>query len=236
MGKSLIQQRRGKGTARFRAPSFNYKGEAKHPNFTEISGKVVDFVKCRGHSAPLAVIEYDNGLIGLNVAPMGITVGEKVSIGQNAGLKSGNTLTLKDIPEGTQIYNIEGKPGDGGRFARAGGTFATVISRSEKRVVVALPSKKNKEFNPSCRASIGVLAGAGRLEKPLVKAGNKHFKMKAKNKMWPKVSATSMNAAMHPFGGGRSSKKNMPYTTSRLAPPGRKVGRIAAKRTGRKKK
>lgn len=235
MGKSLLQQRRGKGGPRFRAPSFNYKGEAKHRHISEASGKVIDIVKCRGHSAPLAVVEYTDGMINLSIAPTGVKVGDEISQGANAEAKVANTLSLKNIPEGTLIYNIESQPGDGGKFVRTGGSAAKVISKTETKIVVEFPSKKKKIFNPNCRATIGTIAGGGRLEKPMLKAGNKFFAMKAKNKFWPKMSATSLNAVQHPYGGGRSSKKNMPYTTSRNAPAGRKVGRIAAKRTGRKK-
>lgn len=235
MGKSLLQQRRGKGGPRFRAPSFSYKGEAKHRNIGDANGRIIDFVKCRGHSAPLAVIEYEDGMINLSLAPEGIKVGDNISQGTNAQLNSGNTLILKDIPEGTSIFNIESQPGDGGKFVRSGGTAAKLISKTATKIVVEFPSKKKKIFNPNCRASIGIIAGGGRLEKPMVKAGTKFFQMKMKNKFWPKMSATSLNAVQHPYGGGRSSKKNMPYTTARTAPPGRKVGRIAAKRTGRKK-
>ena len=127
-------------------------------------------------------------------------------------------------------------PGDGGKFARASGTFAKIVSKSAGRVIVVLPSKKQKMFKPECRATIGVLAGGGREEKPFLKAGMKYFKMKAKNKVWPKVCGQSMNAVDHPHGGSRSSQKNYPYVVSRNAPPGAKVGSISGRRTGRKKK
>jgi len=79
-----------------------------------------------------------------------------------------------------------------------------------------------------------MIAGSGRTEKPLLKAGNKFHKMKAKNKMWPIVSGNSMNAVSHPFGSKKSNSKGRPTQSSRNAPPGRKVGKIAPRRTGRK--
>ena len=102
-------------------------------------------------------------------------------------------------------------------------------------IVVELPSKKKKVLNPQCRASIGVVAGGGRKEKPFIKAGNKFKAMKARSKLYPKVCGQSMNAVDHPHGGTRSSKKNYPYTVSRHTPPGAKVGKIASRRTGKKK-
>ena len=65
---------------------------------------------------------------------------------------------------------------------------------------------------------------------------NKYYAMKAKNKMWPQVSGTSMNSVDHPFGGSSSHAKGIPTQASRNSPPGRKVGKIAPKRTGRRKR
>ena len=83
---------------------------------------------------------------------------------------------------------------------------------------------------------MGVIGGSGRTEKPFLKAGTRYFAMTAKNKVWPKVSGTSMNSVNHPFGGRSSHAKGIPTQSSRSAPPGRKVGKIAPKRTGRKKR
>jgi len=133
------------------------------------------------------------------------------------------------------IYNIESNPGDGGKLVRSSGTFARVVSQLKNKVVVQLPSKKTKEFNPDCRAIIGSVAGSGRLEKPLLKAGTRHHKMKARNKLYPITSGVSMNAVDHPFGGSKSSHKGRPTTARKNAPPGRKVGMVRARKTGRGK-
>ena len=103
-------------------------------------------------------------------------------------------------------------------------------------IVVELPSSKRRTFMPDCRAIIGTIAGGGRTEKPFLKAGTRHFKMKAKNKFYPIVSGISMNAVAHPFGGKGSHTKGRPTQASRNAPPGRKVGSIAPRRTGRTKR
>jgi len=83
------------------------------------------------------------------------------------------------------------------------------------------------------RATIGVIAGGGRLEKPLLKAGAAYWKWSAKSYWWPRVRGLAMNPVSHPHGGGRHVGR--PTTVSRNAPPGRKVGHIAARRTGRRK-
>ncbi|NOZ81216.1 MAG: 50S ribosomal protein L2 [DPANN group archaeon] len=239
MGKNLIQQARGKGSPTYRAPSFKYKGRAKHLSLMkegQMEGKVVDLITCRGHSTPLTRIVWANGEKTLGLAVDGILVGQKVSAGQSVQVTSGNILSLADIPEGSLVNNIESHPGDGGKFVRASGTFARVVGKSDGKVTLLLPSKKEKIFNESCRATIGVLAAGGRPEKPFYKAGRKYFKMKAKNKLYPKVSGVAMNSVDHPFGGSSSAHKGRPTLSSKNAPPGRKVGKLRPRRTGIRKK
>jgi len=237
MGKNLIQQARGKGSPRYRSPYFRFKGKAEFVEHGKesISGEVIDLVHCAGHSSPLALIKYDNGEETYLQAPEGIRVGATVKSGINVEINIGNVLPLKNMPEGTSIYNVESVPGDGGKFVRSSGTFAKIITKMSDKVIVQLPSNKTKNFNPNCRAAIGIVAGSGRKEKPFLKAGTRYYAMKAKNKLWPQVSGTSMNSVDHPFGGSSSSIKGRPTQSSRNAPPGRKVGKIAPRRTGRKK-
>ena len=239
MGKNLIQQKRGKGGPRYRAPSFRYKGTANFARYEEdktITANITDIVHSSGHSAPLMEIKYSNGETGLLQAPEGIKAGDTLEMGKNVEIKAGNILPLKSIPEGTSIYNIESNPGDGGKFVRASGAFAKIVTKMEDAIVVELPSSKRRTFSPECRAVIGIIAGSGRTEKPFLKAGNKFYAMKAKNKLWPIVSGTSMNSVSHPFGGSSSHAKGIPTQSSRNSPPGRKVGKIAPKRTGRHKR
>lgn len=239
MGKNLIQQKRGKGSPRYRAPSFRYKGKANFVKYDEgkiINADVGGIMHCSGHSAPLMELKYSNGETGLLQAPEGIRLGDKIEMGDIVELKTGNIMPLKSIPEGTSIYNIESNPGDGGRFVRASGAFAKIITKTNEGIVVELPSSKRRTFLPECKAAIGVVAGSGRTEKPFLKAGSKFYAMKAKNKLWPIVCGTSMNSVNHPFGGSSSHAKGIPTQSSRNAPPGRKVGKIAPKRTGRHKR
>lgn len=238
MGKSLTQQKRGKGSPRYKAPSFRYKGKVQYPSYKKevINGKIADLIHCPGHSSPLAKIEFENNEQSLILAPEGVKVGDSIAAGESIAIKPGNILPLKDIPEGTPIYNLESNPGDGGKFVRSSGTFAKIVTKLGKNIIVELPSNKRRTFGPECRATIGIIAGSGRLDKPFLKAGRKYYAMKAKNKMWPSVSGTSMNSVDHPFGGSSSSIKGRPTQSSRNSPPGRKVGKIAPKRTGRKKR
>jgi len=233
MGKNLIQQRRGKGSGRFRAKSFASAGEVAVKN--KNAYEVLDLIHSVGHSAPLARVKYDDNTLGLIIAAEGVFVGKTYPMGEEAPVGYGNVLPLKSIPEGTPVFNIELKPGDGGCFVRSSGGSAKLVARSETGVTIKLPSKRNKVFHPECRAIIGTVAGGGRTEKPFLKAGKKHHAMKARNKYYPSVSGSAMNAVAHPFGNKRSLRKAKAKPTSRNAPPGRKVGAIAAKRTGRKR-
>ena len=169
------------------------------------------------------------------IAPEGLKVGSEVISGAQAELGAGFTAELGNIPEGTLVYNIEKVPGDGGKFARASGTFARVVSKNDSKVLVQLPSKKIAKFDEKCRASIGVVSSGGRKDKPIRKAGKKHHAMKARNKLYPVVSGASMNAVDHPFGNKRSSRKSKARPAPKNAPPGRKVGMIRPRRSGRKK-
>ncbi|MEM4239704.1 MAG: 50S ribosomal protein L2 [Candidatus Woesearchaeota archaeon] len=237
MGKSLIQQARGKGGPVYRSLSFRFKGDAKMlpPAEKQIAGIIVDFVHCPGHSAPLAEIEYEDGQTCLLIAPEGAKVGDKVVIGGTAEANPGNVLALRDIPEGTPVYNIELQPGDGGRFCRSSGVFARIVAKSGDFVTLLLPSKKLKNLPSNCRAIVGMVAGGGRVEKPFLKAGTRHHKARARNKRYPRQSAAAQNAADHPFGNKRTSRKAKQRPVGHFAPPGRKVGKMWPRRTGRKK-
>ncbi len=236
MGRRIQGQRRGRGTPTFRAPSHRYKSELSHkqPESDEtVSGTIVDIEHDPARSAPVAAVEFDDGEQRLVLAPEGVRVGEQIQIGVSAEIKPGNTLPLAEIPEGVPVCNVERQVGDGGKFARASGTSAQLVTHDRQVTVVQLPSGESKRLNPECRATIGVVAGGGRTEKPLVKAGNKHHKMRARGIKWPRVRGVAMNAVDHPFGGGGRQHPGQPKSISRDAPPGRKVGDIASKRTGR---
>lgn len=235
MGKSLIQQKRGKGSPRYIAPSHRWKGAPRNKiAFAPAQGKVLEFVDCAGHSAPLVRVQYSDGEECLMIAAEGLKMGDSIQSGAPA-INIGNTLPLNEIPEGTMIFNIELQPGDGGKFVRSSGTFAKIVAKNPEGIVVRLPSKKERLFYPNCRATIGLAAGGRRTEKPFLRAGTKYFAMRAKNKLWPKVCGISMNAVDHPFGGSRN-KKGKPTIAPKNAPPGRNVGKLHPRRTGRTKR
>ena len=241
MGKNIISQRRGRGSSTYKAPSFRYIGKVIHRIYDEIEkngvieGKVMDIINCPGHSAPLAIVKYYNGDTSVIFAPNGLYTGQIISSGQKSQVRLGNTLPLKNIPVGTLVGNIESKMGDGGKFARSAGSFGRIVSKTNEIITIKFPSKKQRNFNPGCRAVVGILAGAGRKEKPILKAGKMYRIMRARNKLYPLTSGVAMNAVDHPFGSGRGRHVGKPKTPKKNAPPGRNVGAIRARRTGWKR-
>jgi len=237
MGKRLIQQRRGRAKGRrFQAPSHNFRGKIKYiQDKSKHIGIVEDIIHDPGHTAPLAIIRLDNNKKTLVLAPEGIEVGNKIKFTDSRReAKVGNVLFIGKISEGMPIYNVELSPGDGGKLVRAAGNNATIVSHSSEKTVIKLPSGQFKTLNSKCRATIGVLAGGGRKDKPFLKAGKKHHAYRARGKQYPIVRGVAMCAVAHPHGGGGHQHVGKPSTVKRGASPGRKVGSIAAKRTGRK--
>jgi len=243
MGKRIIPQRRGRGTSTYRAHSFRFAGKSSYNVYVKgesITGEIIDIIHSKGHSAPLMKVKYENGREALIPAFEGAFIGKKISVNQKEKvqkeeLEKGSAYMLKNIPEGTSIYNIELTPGDSGKIVKAGGSFATVVSHNKGMTKVTLPSKKEKLLNSNCRAFVGEIGGAGRLEKPFLKAGLKFFAMKKKNILYPRVSGVAMSTVDHPHGGTRSLRKGRPTIAPKNAPPGRKVGMIRPRHTGRNK-
>ncbi|UYP46240.1 50S ribosomal protein L2 [Candidatus Lokiarchaeum ossiferum] len=237
MGRRILVQRRGKGTQNFRSPKHRKRGAVKYipRNYNDVLNfEVIEFIHEGGRGTPLARIEFDNKKRSLWLPPEGIFLHDRFQIGPQTEIMVGNTMEVQYIPEGSLIYNIEILPGDGGKLCRSGGTTATLMTRSEKGVQILFPSGKRKVIHKNSRATLGVVAGGGRTTKPYLKAGNKYHQMRTKATNWPVITSSGMNACSHPFGGGRKKMSGRPTTTSRNAPPGRKVGMIAARQSGRK--
>lgn len=237
MGKRIISQNRGRGGPTYRAPSHKYKAELKHPGSIRetIGGVVIDIEHDPARHTPIAKIELDDGKKKMYMlVTEGVGIGDRIEWGPEAQVKNGNTLPLGSIPVGAYVCNVEARPNDGGKFIRASGVQAQVIGKDEGRVGIKMPSGKHKWFNADCRATVGIVAGGGRGEKPFVKAGKKFHKMKSQATKWPRSKAVCMNVIDHPFGGGGHQHVGRPKSVSRGTSPGRKVGHIAPKRTGRK--
>lgn len=233
MGKRIISQARGHGSLSYRVRRKAYLLKPSYPLKLEGEWEVVNLLTEAGHSAPIAKLKNKtNGKTFYNLAAKGIFVGQEIKFGEK---NEGDINFLRELENGTKVFNIESKPNDGGKLVRTGGNSAIVINSDEEIVRVMMPSKKEKKFDLNCRATIGEIAGHGRLEKPILKAGKNHYIKKSRNKLWPRTSAVKMNAIDHPFGSGRG-KRPKSKIVKRMASPGQKVGHLRPRRTGRRKK
>lgn len=241
MGKSTIPQARGHGSLTYQVRSQAYKHRIGYPLY---SGEVeiLSLVKSAAHSAPLMKLRTksfvkSSGKHDIFFLPAfdGAIVGSSIHFNSST-ISPGNVLSVKDIPSGTSVYCLELRPGDSGKAVRVAGSSAIVQKTLENgRVEIQMPNRNTLSLDPACRAVIGTIAGAGRNLKPMMKAGNAFYKMKSRNKLWPRTSAVKMNAVDHPFGGGRA-KRIKSKIAQRNAPPGQKAGHVRPRRTGRKKR
>ncbi len=243
MGKRLIVQRRGTGSPVFKAAGHKRAAPVKYrkiskDEFEEGSGiyaEVLELFHEPGRGSPLAKVKFQDGYQTLILPAEGISIDSKIYYGVDAEIKEGNVLPMEAIPIRTPVFNVEIRKGDGGKLVRAGGASAIIDSKTEKSVILKLPSGKFKKFPKECRATIGIVAGGGRTSKPFLKAGAKYHAKRAKGQKYPRVRGVAMPAAMHPHGGGSHQSPHQPTTVSRNDPPGAKIGLIAARRTGYKR-
>jgi large subunit ribosomal protein L2 len=236
MGKRTLVRRRGRGGKQFRAVIIGKIAPAKYPNFKldeHHTGKVVDIIHERGRDAPLAKVQFDDGRYSYIAAPHGTTVGTTIDVGTNTLARAGNILALESIPDGTQVCNIEKNSGDGGKLIKAAGSSAVVFAHSTQGVTVKFPSGKFLTLNQKCRAMVGTIAGAGRQDKPFLKAGTRAKYMQAHGRLYPTVRGIAQAAVYHPHGGGRHQHVGRQSSVGRTTPPGRKVGNVAPRKTGR---
>jgi len=241
VGKRIRVQRRGRGSSTFRASTHKRVAPVQYPPLSEnerkgvVHGQVMQIVHEAGRGSPLASVKLETGETYHAVVPEGVCEGQLTQMGSKASVDVGNVLPLGNIPEGTMICNIELSPSDGGKMVRSSGSYATVVAHTPEGTIIKLPSGKTRYLNDLCRATVGVISGAGRVDKPFLKAGAKFHLMKAKGHMYPRTRGIAMVAAAHPYGSSKRGARKV-TTVSRHAPPGRKVGLIAARSAGRKRK
>ncbi len=228
----MISQRRGKGGPTYRAPSFRCRGEVSFPSMKQGMASVEDILHDPGRTGLVAVLKYEDGSQGLVPAPEGLMVGQNVDVGVSTSPSVGSIVPLSQIPEGTMVSSVETRPGSGPKLVRAGGCYASVISHDGPKTTIQLPSGFMKTLDGRCKAVVGVVSGGGRKEKPFLKAGKRYYHSRSKNRLYPRVRGVAMNVVDHPHGGGGHQHLGRPSTVSKDAPSGRKVGQIAASRTG----
>ena len=162
-----------------------------------IPAKVIGIEYDPNRTANIALICYADGVKSYILAPQGLTDGMTVMNGPEAEIRVGNCLPLSVIPVGTQVHNVELKPGKGGQMVRSAGTSAQLMAKEGKYATLRLPSGEMRMVPIDCRASIGVI---GNIDHNLInygKAGRKrHMGIR------PTVRGSVMNPNDHPHGGG----------------------------------
>ncbi|RKF72247.1 Adenosine kinase [Golovinomyces cichoracearum] len=244
MGRVIRNQRKGRGSI-FTANTRLNKAPAQFRtlDYAEahgyLRGVVKEIIHDPGRGAPLARVQFrDPYRFKLHtetfIANEGMYTGQFIYAGKNASLTIGNILPLRSVPEGTVLTNVEEKVGDRGALGRTSGNYVTVIGHNpdEGKTRVKLPSGAKKVIKSSARGMVGIVAGGGRTDKPLLKASRAKHKFAVKRNSWPKTRGVAMNPVDHPHGGGNHQHIGKASTISRYAAQGQKAGLIAARRTG----
>lgn len=148
-------------------------------------------------SANIALILYSDGERRYILAADSLKIGDKLDSGSSVSIKVGNSLPMKNIPVGSNIHNIEMKPGKGGQIARSAGSYAQIIAHEDKYVTLRLRSGEVRKILASCRATLGIVGNSEHMLRALGKAGASR-----RLGIRPTVRGTAMNPVDHPHGGG----------------------------------
>ena len=160
-------------------------------------------------TARIALLRYADGEKRYIIAPVGIAVGDTIMAGDGADIKPGNALTMSRIPVGTLIHNVELHPGQGGTFCRSAGTYAQLVAREVRYVLLRMPSGDVRKVLAAGMATVGQVGNIQHENISLGKAGRNRWLGRR-----PKVRGVAMNPVDHPLGGGegRSSGGRHPVT------------------------
>lgn len=162
-----------------------------------IPGKVIALEYDPNRTAYIALIEYQDGEKKYILAAKDLKVGDEIVCQEKAEIKTGNRMKLKNIPVGSQVYNIELEPGKGGKIVRSAGVSAKVLAQEPPYTHLEMPSKEIRKISQECFASIGQVSHPEKKFEIIGKAGRKRLKG------WrPSVRGTAMNPPDHPHGGG----------------------------------
>lgn len=189
-GKITIRHRGGGMKRKYRIIDFKRNKDG-------IPAKVATIEYDPNRSANIALLHYVDGEKRYIIAPNHLKVGDVVESGENADIKVGNALPLKNIPVGTVVHNIEMKPGKGGQIARAAGNSAQLMAKEGKYALLRLPSGEIRQIAIDCKATVGEVGNLEHENVTIGKAGRKrHMGIR------PTVRGSAMNPNDHPHGGG----------------------------------
>ena len=185
----------------------------------DIPGKVVALEYDPNRAAYIALIKYQDGKKGYILAPQGLKVGDEIICAEKAEIKPANRMKLKNIPVGTEVYNIEIVPGQKGKLVRSAGTSAKVLAHEGKYTHLLRPSKEIRKIHSECFASIGAVSHPEHRFERIKKAGIKRLMG-----IRPQVRGSAMSPKDHPHGGGEGrAGVGMPMPKTPWGKPARGV-------------
>jgi len=189
-GKITVRRRGGGHKRRYRVVDF------RRDKFG-VPARVVSIEYDPNRSARIALLVYADGEKRYIVAPMGLMVGDVLSSGPGAEIRTGNAMPIRRIPLGTMIHNIELQPGRGGQLVRSAGTSAQLMAKEGPYAQVRLPSGEVRMINQNCLATIGQVGNVDHSNVSLGKAGRSRWLGRR-----PSVRGSAMDPGSHPHGGG----------------------------------
>jgi large subunit ribosomal protein L2 len=189
-GKITVRHRGGGAKKKYRIIDFKRRKD-------DVEAVVIAIEYDPNRSANIALVKYMDGEKRYILCPKKLNVGDKVVSGEKTEIEVGNTLELRNIPDGTIIHNIELKPGRGGQLVRSAGNEATLLGKDGKYVTVKLPSTEVRKILSVCRATIGRVGNEEHGNMVIGKAGRKRHMGRR-----PHVRGSAMNPNDHPHGGG----------------------------------
>ncbi len=189
-GKITVRHRGGGSKRKYRIIDFKRN---KH----DVPAKVASIEYDPNRSANIALLHYMDGEKRYILAPVGLVVGSKIVSGEKVELQTGNCMPLKNIHLGSDVHNIELRPGEGGKIVKSAGSVARVLSKDGNYVHIVLPSGEVRRIFHECKATVGRVGNTDHMGDRLGKAGRKRWKGRR-----PHVRGTAMNPVAHPLGGG----------------------------------
>jgi large subunit ribosomal protein L2 len=194
----LVSKKRTSGRNNLGKMTVRHRGAGHKRHY-----RIVDFKRDKfGIPGRVATIEYDpnrsaDGEKRYIIAPVGLKVGQVIVSGPEADILTGNALPIKNIPLGTEVHNIELKPGKGGQMARSAGSFAQLVAKEGEMAQLRLPSGEIRRISVNCMATIGQVGNVEHENVSIGKAGRSRWMGKR-----PAVRGVAMNPVDHPHGGG----------------------------------
>ena len=180
-------------------------------NKIDIPGIVQTIEYDPNRSARIALINYKDGEKRYILAPLGIKVGDQIISSEKTEIITGNSLLLKNIPEGTLVHNVEMAPKGGGKIARSAGGYATVLGTEGSLTQIKLASGETRKLLAECRATVGKLGNEKHNQVVIGKAGRKRYLGRR-----PIVRGVAMNPVDHPHGGGEGkAARGNPHPVSK---------------------